>query len=87
MPFKDRKFALMHIEALSGGVKHITGVLSHVALMALETIIKERGGTFEILEHRETETIFRVSPDITALTIRHLLSAMGLKLEIRMVVD
>lgn len=87
MPFRNRRFSVGHVQVPSGGVKNISKVLTKAALLAIESIVKEHGGDFVIVERRETETIFRVSPDITSLMIRKRLSKMGLKPEIRMVID
>lgn len=61
-------------------------MLTKAVLLAIETIVTENGGAFEIVERRETETIFRVSPGITVLMIRRQLSKMSLKPEIKLVV-
>ena len=86
MPFKDRRFSL-NIEPPDGSDAKISRLVTKAALLAIESMVSDKGGSFEIIERKETETIFRISADVTSLTIRQYLSKLGLKPDIKMVFD
>jgi hypothetical protein len=86
MPFVDRRYSLS-IQPPDGSDAKISRLVTKAALLAIEAMVRDKGGTFEIVERREKETIFRISADVTSLTIRQYLSKLGLKPEIKMVFD